>query len=224
METEDNMGYNDKLKKYIPLVSFISAACGRDYEVILHDTTNPASSVIAIENGHLSGRKIGDPMTDFALSTMNDKVHENKNFIANYEGRLKDGKTFVSSTYFIKEGGKLIGMLCINYDASQMIDLSRNISYILESFHILPDSDKEPYTENLDSSISNIAESIIKNTVACFPVASNRMTASEKIEIIKKLQAQDIFSTKGTVPQVAEALSISEPTVYRYLKMIKGEK
>ena len=125
MEIEINMRYNAKLNKYIPLVNFISTACGRDYEVILHNTTNPASSVIAIENGHLSGRKIGDPMTDFALSIMNDKVHEDKNFITNYEGRLKNGKTFVSSTYFIKEGGKLIGMLCINYDVSQMINLSR---------------------------------------------------------------------------------------------------
>ena len=48
------MKYNKKLEKYIPLVDFISAACGDNFEVILHDTQNPTSSMLSVPPGHFS--------------------------------------------------------------------------------------------------------------------------------------------------------------------------
>lgn len=217
------MKYNKKLEKYIPLVDFISAACGDNFEVILHDTQNPTSSVISVKNGHLSGRKIGDSMTDLAIAIMHENEHTTKDFIANYEGRLKNGKVFVSSTYLIKEDDNLIGMLCINHDASPLLALSRQVNNMLEAFHIISNDDNSQYTENLDTSISNIAEAIINSTITESKIPASRMTTDEKINIIKKLESQDIFATKGTVSQVAKALKVSEPTVYRYLKLIRED-
>ena len=54
------------LERYIPLVEFMGKICGKSYEIILHDVSTPERSVIAACNEHLSGRRIGDPMTELA--------------------------------------------------------------------------------------------------------------------------------------------------------------
>lgn len=216
------MNNNPILQRYVPLVSFLGEVCGKNFEIILHDISNPSNSVIALQNGHLSGRKIGDPMTDLAQSIVRDNRHLNKNYITNYEGRTKDGRSFVSSTFFIKEEDKLVGMLCINHDPQDILEISRRIDSLIDSFSINHREKKESsYQENLDSSISDLSNNIIRNALAEFNVPPSRMKASEKIELISSLDNQGVFFTKGAVSQVAQELDISEPTVYRYLKKIR---
>ena len=41
---------------------------------------------------------------------------EERDFIANYIGIGKFNKALKSSTYFIREEGELIGMICVNTD------------------------------------------------------------------------------------------------------------
>lgn len=91
------------LERYIPLVEFMGKICGKNYEIILHDVSTPERSVIAACNEHLSGRRIGDPMTELAKELLRTGVYQEHDYVANYEGRTRGGKRFVSSTYFIKE-------------------------------------------------------------------------------------------------------------------------
>ena len=57
------------LQPYIPTVDFLADYFGDYAEVVLHDLTNLEQSIIKIRNGHISGRKEGDPCTDFVLRT-----------------------------------------------------------------------------------------------------------------------------------------------------------
>lgn len=43
-----------KLTNYIPLVKFMGQVFGSDFEIILHDISQPDTSIIAIENAHIS--------------------------------------------------------------------------------------------------------------------------------------------------------------------------
>lgn len=52
---------NDKVAAMMPLVDFLGAALGSATEVVLHDLTEPESSVVKIVNGHVSGRNVGAP-------------------------------------------------------------------------------------------------------------------------------------------------------------------
>ena len=56
-----------ELAPYAEMVEFLGEALGKEYEVVLHDLTNPECSIVAIANGELSGRSIGGPVTDFAF-------------------------------------------------------------------------------------------------------------------------------------------------------------
>ena len=50
------------------LADFVSALLGPDSEVAVHDLSDPSASLKIIRNGHLSGRSVGAPATDLALS------------------------------------------------------------------------------------------------------------------------------------------------------------
>ena len=111
------------LERYIPLVEFMGKICGKNYEIILHDVSTPERSVIAACNEHLSGRRVGDPMTELAKELLRTGAYKEHDYVANYEGRTRGGKRFVSSTYFIKEKGQLVGLICVNHDVEDILVL-----------------------------------------------------------------------------------------------------
>lgn len=213
------------LERYIPLVRFMGEICGKNYEIILHDVSTPERSVIAACNGHLSGRRVGDPMTELAKDLIRTGAYLEHDFVANYEGRTRGGKRFVSSTYFIKEKGKLVGLICVNHDVEDFFALSEHLNNLVQAFS-LPVGGTCPttYTENLDDSISGLSSSLIHSTVLNYHVPMEAMHSADKLEIVRILESQGVFATKGSVGQVARELHISEPTVYRYLQKIRNGK
>ena len=72
-----------KLTNYIPLVKFMGQVFGSDFEIILHDISQPDTSIIAIENAHISGRRIGDSLTDLARQFIADKKYLETDYIVN---------------------------------------------------------------------------------------------------------------------------------------------
>ena len=105
----------DLLYSYKTTVKFLGSVLGPDYEVVLQDLSNINHSVIAIENGHISGRTIGSPLTSAVFQMLSSKVYEEDDFIANYKGVAENGHILRSSSMFIKDSnGNPIGLLCIN--------------------------------------------------------------------------------------------------------------
>ena len=102
------------LRQYTVLVEYLGATLGPDYEVVLHEILPETSRVAAIANGSISGRSVGAPITNAALRMIMQKQYETSDYNLNYTGQLANGKTIRSSTMFIKDGGKLVGLLCIN--------------------------------------------------------------------------------------------------------------
>ena len=116
------------LERYIPVVEFMGRICGKSYEIILHDVSTPERSVIATYNEHLSGRRVGDPMTELAKELLRTGAYKEHDYVANYEGRTRGGKRFVSSTYFIKEKSQLVGLICVNHDVEDILVLSEHLT------------------------------------------------------------------------------------------------
>lgn len=211
------------LERYIPLVEFMGKICGKNYEIILHDVSTPERSVIAACNEHLSGRRVGDPMTELAKELLRTGVYQEHDYVANYEGRTRGGKRFVSSTYFIKEKGHLVGLICVNHDVEDILVLSEHLSNLLHSFSLPQEEESSAYTENLDDSIPELSSNLIHSAILGYGIPSDAMHTADKLEILRSLEAQGVFHTKGSIGQVARELHISEPTVYRYLRRIRSE-
>lgn len=212
------MSNTNKLELFIKITEFLHYVCGNNYEIVLHDTKNPSSSIIAIKNGHISGRKIGGPMTDLALKLMNEKYYKENDYIVN-SGRTKDGKFLASSTFFIKdENQELIGMLCINNNLSKVISYENYLEETLSSFGVNLHSNNGISTfENIENSVEDLMMNIINSAIISSNVPPERMSPEEKMEIVKQLESQGVFLLKGSVQEVANHLKASEATIYRYL-------
>ncbi len=226
---------NSLLAPYIKLTEFLGNALGPDYEVALHDLTNRNKSIIAIANSNISGRDIGAPLTNMALQMIKDKVYETNDFCANYKGVAENGKTLRSSTLFIKHEGKLIGLLCINFDDSRYQIISEELmrichpdTFIGTSFqysgeHIATSSNiKSVSSERFPDSKDSVIAEAVSHELATLNVSVERLTTDERMSIISSLEKKGIFLLKGSVQNVAENLHCSSASVYRYLSQLKN--
>lgn len=205
------------LQHYLPMVSFIAEMNGPGCEVLMHDLTNKKSSVIAIENGHLSGRAIGFPITDLAASIVESEEYKTKNYLTNYTADCK-GKKFLSSTYFIKNGERLIGLLCINRDLSSMQDLENILNQVKNQYNLIQDKTIPDVHETLDVPLPELIRNYVHTAIEETGISPKRMSMEEKVLVVHRLKEQGVLTMKGAVSEIAEQLFISEPTVYRYMK------
>jgi len=215
------------LKNLISIVKGIAATFGNDCEVVLHDTRDLENSVIAIENGHLTGRKIGSPMTDLGLFFIKSKLFSEKNFVPNYQTKTKDGKKLKSTTIFIKnDSGKIIGLLCINYSIGELDEVKRKIDKICE---ITTNIDymngiENNVEENFIQSLDELIDTVFENSIKKIGKRIELMEKEDKIKLLAELQKKGVFMVKGAIDKIAYKLGVSKPTVYSYLAEIKGNE
>ena len=204
----------EMLQIYTGLVPFLAGVCGPGCEIVVHDVTDPEHSLIAIENS-LSGRQVGDPLTDLSRELQEKGAYTSAAYIGNYEGKSK-GRNFLSSTYFIKNEGRLIGLLCINKDMESLQNVNAALHSLLSTFNLY-EAPKSKYRENLDTQMVNLLQNRVAQVIAESGVATNRLSLQEKVRIVHKLNDEGLLNVKGAVTEIAEQLSVSIPTVYRYL-------
>lgn len=211
---------DELLELYKPFVRFLAETAGPSCEVVLHDIRNPENSVIAIENGYHSGRKVGYPLTDFAKKVISNGSYKSKDFITNYSGKAK-GNEFLSSTFFIKNNGELIGMLCVNKDLRVSHEFT-NVFQLLKQQYNLADAENQIH-ETLDIPASKKLQETIAQAIEATGKKPMNMTKEEKIEVVAKLKEKGAFEVKGAIREIARQLEVSSPTVYRYLQNIHRE-
>lgn len=207
------------LKSYIPLVDFLGKICGINYEIVLHDASNFENSIVAIANGHISGREVGGPITNLALKLIKEEYYKKQDFVVS-NGRTVDNKILNSSTFFIKDNNEaLIGLLCVNNNLTELISFNNYLSNLLGSFYQKADNNKET-TENIDTTMDDLLNNTIDSVFSGLRISPERMSPEEKKQIVRNLSEQGVFLLKGAVSEVARRLKTSEPTIYRYLKKV----
>ena len=111
-------------------MKLIARQFGDKCEIVLHDWSEGYDkSIVAIENGHVSGRKVGDPGSNLGLEVMRGSSDGTSQY--NYVTRTKDGKTLRSSSlYLTNDEGEKIGALCINFDISDILTAQKTLGYL----------------------------------------------------------------------------------------------
>ncbi len=193
---EEKMSKEFDFTSYIQMVDFLGACLGEDTEVVLHDFKDVDHSIIAIHNGHISGRAIGGPITDFILSKLKDKGKEGPPYYLNYLGMSKDNTPLRCSSFFILDKqGNPKGMLCINTDVTryqQVVDIMQKLAFI-------PEVDDQVKVENVESfraSPKDVISDIISDVTNSSGVPVGRLTVDEKMEIVRRLNNEKLFLIK----------------------------
>ncbi|MBP3276591.1 PAS domain-containing protein [Kandleria sp.] len=213
------------LKPYEAIVDFLGEALGDNVEIALHDLTSPEQEVVALANGHISGRTVGAKLSNLSIHYLETKQYLDNDYVVNYKTAGPDGKLLKAATYFIREEGREmpIGMLCINVNISDLEYIQTTLYKILgikETTKV--EFKRDNPIEILSSPLDEMVDKYIKECLTEMGIPSyvlvERLKVDEKIRVVKYLQAKGTFKVKGAIALVAEKLDVSEPTIYRYLK------
>ncbi len=210
-----NMHIN--LKPFVSVARGIAETFGANCEVVLHDFSNLDASIVAIFNGHVTGRTVETKMRESILEKIN--LQQEGNDVYNYTGKSTLGRELKSTTTFIRDGrGEIIGCMCINFDITDMIS-ARNIMNDLCRV-----DEKEVEAIGEINKINDVLYDIVENAIHTFGRPVIYLTKDEKVCIVKDLEDKGVFLVKGAIDYVANALQVSRYTIYNYLDGIREGK
>ena len=212
-----------KVEAYIPMVKFIAAICGPRCEVALHDLDDINHSIIAIENGHITGRKVGDGLVDLALGSVLDKNNKDKAFIANIYGNSPDenNRLRMSAYYIRDEEMEIIGLLNVTVDISDYIWMKNILERELLLMEgngtalSLESNDNKQHALSAAEMVDLVCNQAMEQLGFTDP---RKMRKGDKMKVIAMLNDRNLFAMKGIIKLTAKKLEISEPSVYRYVR------
>ncbi|NLK00028.1 MAG: transcriptional regulator [Clostridia bacterium] len=191
----------------------IASMFGDNCEVLISDLDNPENSIIAIYNGHVTGRKIGDPLSELGFRTI--RKQEIEKDLINYKGKTKEGALVKCSTFHIQVGDNRLA-LGINYDYTYL-DMAQSA---LRGFLETEEEVDEVFVENSREMLKNLLEEADK-LVGKPP---SLMSKDDRLKIVSYLDERGAFLVQRGVKIVAEHLNVSRYTIYNYLNEINRNK
>ena len=204
------------LESYKSMIDGLALYLGTNCEIVLHSLEDMDRSIIKIINGEQhSGRTIGAPVTNLALTMLN-KINEEPDCTSiSYFTRNSKGEPTKSTTIAIRgERDRVIGLVCMNYYLNTpLIDFLQTFAYPEKEDTYV----KEVFSDNkkdvIDREIQNVRQSVLNDT-SVLPSLKNK-------RIIEILYNHGIFNLKNSVEHVAEALNLSSNTVYLHIRNLK---
>lgn len=202
----------------VAIARAIARTIGPRCEVVLHDYREwdrSGSTIVWIENGHVTGRHIGGPTTNLGLEAMRAGYASADRF--NYLSRAKDGRTLRStSIYFQNRTGKLIGSLCINVDVDAFVTARAALDALLGvEAEITGDSDD---TETFGTDIGEVLDAQIQAALSRTGKPLPSLTREDRVAVVRHLDEKGAFLVKRAADRIARSLGISRVTVYAYLE------
>jgi predicted transcriptional regulator YheO len=200
----------DMLKR---IAEGIATLFGNNCEVVIHDLDYPEKSIIAIYNGHVTGRRVGDPLS--ILGIKNVMRGQTKKDLINYSAKTSDGRLIKCATFHIHEKNCRLA-LGINFDCTSLQLAQASIDSIINvtsSNHNDLFSSKE---FNLGSMLEEAVMSVGKTP--------KMMKKKDRIQAARILEEKGAFLIHGSMQVIADYFNISRFTLYNYLKEIRETK
>ena len=210
-----------RLEMLKQLAAGIAAQFGSNCEVVIHDVSSnhPDHSIVHIENGHVSGRKVGDGASQVVLDQMASQAEHPRDHLC-YLTRTPDGKILKSSTVYIRNSkGKVSAILAINYDISKLLMVESAVHDLI--------STGEPQQEEPEKivNVNDLLEELIQQSVSLVGKPVALMNKDDKVRAIRFLNESGAFLVTKSGDKVAKYFGISKYTLYSYIDANKdGDK
>lgn len=208
-----------QLDFYKRLAHALALQFGSGCEVVVHDleAADPSHSIVAIENGHVTGRKLGDGPSHVVLEALHAGDAQIEDRLA-YLTRTADGKVLKSSTVFIRdERGRAVGIFAVNFDITVLRAAQDTIGELIGTE---PSESREP--EPIVRSVADLLDDLIEQSVELVGTPVALMTKEEKVRAIRYLNDTGAFLITKSGPKVCRFFGISKYTLYSYLDEAKN--
>lgn len=166
---------------------------------------------MAIENGQVTGRKVGDGPSHVVLEALRGDREKLQDHLC-YLTKTKDGKILKSTTIYIRnDDGTPIGIFGINYDITLMLAMEN----MLRQFTATEKESREP--EGHLRNVSDLLDELIaaERQAGGQPVAL--MHKEDKVKAIQFLNETGAFLITKSGDKVCKYFGISKYTLYSYI-------
>ncbi|MEG2119996.1 MAG: helix-turn-helix transcriptional regulator, partial [Pseudoflavonifractor sp.] len=183
---------------------------GPSCEVVLHDLTSGdwEHTVAHIENGTISGRKLGDGPSHVVLDLLREQGRVPEDHLA-YLTRTPDGKILKSSTLYIKDaGGQPEAIFSINYDISALLTVERAVQGLISPSEC---SDKAP--ERITRNVNDLLDDLIDESVALIGKPPALMDREDKRRAIRFLNEAGAMLITKSGDKISAYFGISKYTL-----------
>ncbi len=192
------------------LAAALSQQFGENCEVVVHDLHKPENTIVAIENGHVTNRKLGDGPSHIVLEAMKKapgELHDQTGYLL----KTHDGRIVKSSTVYIRnDAGKVEGIFSINYDITGFLMAESAVKSIVSHR-------EEDKAERIPQSVNELLDDLIDQSVANVGKPVALMTKEDKIRAIHFLNDSGAFLITKSGDKVAKHFGISKYTLYSYI-------
>lgn len=202
-----------KLDFLTRLAKALAKQFGENCEVVIHDLNKASldNSIVAIENGRVSNRSVGDGPSMVVLDTLTKKPEDIEDQLC-YLTEV-DGKMIKSSTIYIRdENGDITGIFGINYDISPMVAFEKELKSLINVETLQTDESTCIY-----QNVNNLLDDLIKRAVKMVGRPVAYMTREDKIKAIKFLNEHGAFLITKSGDKISNYFGISKYTMYSYL-------
>ena len=196
----------------------IAQQFGSNCEVVVHDldSNDVEHSIVAIENGHVSGRRVGDGPSHIVLEALRGDCARLEDRLA-YLTRSDDGKILKSSTIYIRDDdGRAIGVFAINYDITLMLAMED----ALKGFTATQVPEREP--EHISRNVADLLDELIEQSVKLVGKPVPLMNKEDKVKAIQFLNDTGAFLITQSGDKVCKFFGISKYTLYSYIDEAKN--
>ncbi len=209
----------DELALLKAVIRMLAQHFGPSCEIVLHDLKKDyQSTIVAIENGEVTGRKIGDPGSNLGLEVLRGLVDESGDRF-NYITHTESGLTLRSSTMYIRnDGGEVIGAICINTDITNLLLVEKE----LQKFIGMDGSDRsEKVEEFFVSDVSDLVDNMLRSAFSAVGKPQGYLKREDMMKVIEYLDKKGFFLITKSGDRICEVLGFSKCTLYKYLEQVR---
>ena len=188
--------------------------------MVIHDVgaKHPEHSIVAIENGHVTGRKVGDGASHVVLEQVRQADAQPSDHLS-YLTKTPDGKILKSSTMYIRgRSGKVAAILGINYDISSLLMVEDAVHELIDT------KDKTQSEPEKIVNVNDLLDELIAQSVALGGKPVALMNKEDKMRAIGFLSQNGAFLVTKSGDKIAKYFGISKYTLYSYIDKQQEEK
>lgn len=186
----------------------IAKTFGKNCETLIQDLSRSDHPILAIFNGHVTGREVGSVEDVFGSTSKHIEPALLQQDLINMMV-LRGNRKIKSTTMIVRGEGYCLG-LGINVDLTVM---SAYAEYLADQLEI------DNYLDSTINSAKEVRlEEIFRSCQQELGIPPEKMHKEDRLTLVKLLRERHAFDYQKAVPYISEKLGVSRYTIYNYLK------
>lgn len=212
------MTLSQRLELLKQIAHGLAVQFGSSCEIVIHDLKKLEleSSIVYIENGHVSNRKLGDGPSSVVFETLNSDASKVQDRLS-YLTKTEDGRILKSSTMFIREEDNHISYIfSLNYDITALLTVESAISSLIRT-EPKKEEGQNTQPQTITHNVNELLDTLIEQALSLVGKPVALMNKDDKVTVVQYLNNAGAFLITKSGDKVASLLGISKFTLYSYM-------